>query len=224
MTPDPWCTAKVHGGDYTSYVKGCRCGPARAANAARSRARRAGCLPIVDATGVRRRLQALAAAGWSLNDLAAALYVNRNVVHRWQTFDMRIHERNARRVADLYDRIGLDEGRSAQSRSTAARHGWPPPIEWDDANIDDPKARPLDVDGPPRYHERAVPFVDIELLVMSGETWERACSRLGIAKEALDRRLRRNGRADLVHRLSANSQVGELRVRREFGVYARRSA
>lgn len=106
---------------------------------------------LVDATGTTRRLQALAALGWSNRRLAALLgrhERNLNVLLHGRRSQV-VH-RTAREVADLYDRLWHvipDEDRPGQirrARLVATRNRWVPPLAWDDDQIDDPDATPVD--------------------------------------------------------------------------------
>lgn len=205
MTPDPWCHAEVHGDRHRHYCAGCRCTPARAARRehhARYRADVASGRPrTVDATGTRRRIQALMAAGWSGTLLADHLFVGREHIGKLAGRP-RVTIRWAEAVKDLYDQIGLDEGPSTHSRTRALRAGWPPPIEWG-ADIDDPKAKPLLLD---RVGRDTTPIDDIELLVDCGETFLGIERRIGVTPKGLERRLQRAHRRDLLDRLYAASE------------------
>lgn len=104
----------------------------------------------IDATGTRRRLQALAANGWSGAKIAAYLGIDRTGATRMFTAE-RVAARKALAVAELYDRLWdqapperdrFDRAASTQARAVAVARGWPPPLAWDDDTIDDPDARP----------------------------------------------------------------------------------
>lgn len=210
MTPDSWCGATRHEASNAAYVNGCRCTPARAAAAAYERARYAdrlaGRTRLIDGTGTRRRLQALCAAGWPSRLLAERLYVDRSAVEHWRN-QPTISRVNAAKISSLYDEIGVDEGPSSISKASGRRNRWPTPIEWG-LDIDDPAAKPLNLDrvfveGDPR---RAVPMEDVEMIALSNETWASASARLGTNRAALERRLYRAKRKDLVDRFYRNSE------------------
>ena len=105
-----------------------------------------------DATGTRRRLQALIAVGYPPAALARWLGVAPRAVVRivrgtTATVSPALHAA----VCDLYDRQWdvappgqtLTERRAAAAaRALAAGHGWPAPMGLDDSRIDDPAYRP----------------------------------------------------------------------------------
>jgi DNA-binding CsgD family transcriptional regulator len=98
-------------------------------------------------TGTARRLQALAVVGWSNHELARRLDSTPFVVWKWQHGGHEwIKPESANRVAALYDDIWDTEpdGRYGRKiRNIAARHGWHPPMAWDDDDIDNPDALPF---------------------------------------------------------------------------------
>lgn len=100
----------------------------------------------IHATGTARRIQALLRLGWRLQDIADRLDVTRSAVHAW-TRATRITAVNARRVAAVYDELSMTPG---PSRISASRYAhFPPPLAWDDDEIDDPAATPhLDAPAP----------------------------------------------------------------------------
>jgi transcriptional regulator with XRE-family HTH domain len=101
---------------------------------------------LVDSCGVRRRLDALAAIGWSRSDLAAELGCDRSNVQRMVRSPRSTTETVAV-VRALYDRLSMTPGPSRKARSHAAGRGWAPPLAWDDRAIDDPAARPSRTGG-----------------------------------------------------------------------------
>lgn len=98
----------------------------------------------LDATGTRRRLQALIAAGWSVSELAGQL--GRTHTNLRRTMNSRtVTARTAARVDDLYRQLSAsavpvvtDAQReaAAAARALAARHGWLPALAWDDIDTD----------------------------------------------------------------------------------------
>ncbi|SEN87898.1 hypothetical protein [Nonomuraea pusilla] len=102
----------------------------------------------VDATGTRRRLQALMYAGWSANTLADMVGLERLAIRKLMDRP-RVRVFTARAVrkvfADLCNRMPPCEARYERASVTRAqRHaraqGWAPAMAWDD--IDDPREKP----------------------------------------------------------------------------------
>lgn len=100
---------------------------------------------LVDATGSRRRLQALAVCGWSTRDLARETGLSVATIQDvqrpkgWET----VEPATAARIRAVYDRI--DEATPGPTKVAATRaraKKWAPPLAWDDDTIDDPAARP----------------------------------------------------------------------------------
>lgn len=105
---------------------------------------------IIDGTGTRRRVQALAVAGWS----SKAMHQHASIANV-QTFERlrartKVTARLARAVRDLYDEVsaktaedfGVTPWLAARTRTYAAKHQWAGPEAWDDDTIDDPEAHP----------------------------------------------------------------------------------
>jgi hypothetical protein len=95
-----------------------------------------------DATGTRRRLQALAAIGWSYAAVGRELGMSKRSVAFLHTYQS-VSDATAERVAAVYDRL-WDKPRhgqaAQQTRNLAADRGWVPPMAWDDEDLDDPAA------------------------------------------------------------------------------------
>ena len=105
----------------------------------------------VDATGTRRRLQALLALGWSRAELARRAGLRHDTVGRAVHADCCAIS-TARAVHRLYEHLwdqrptpSSAPERQSVSRALreAARKGWVPPMAWDEEKIDDPHARPV---------------------------------------------------------------------------------
>lgn len=103
---------------------------------------------FVNATGTRRRLQALMTLGHTLPDIARRSHIiNRGLYEivdgRWET--VRLATANA--VASAYRELSQHPAPrtrfAEQARTMAASRGWHGPMAWDD--IDDPHAQPQDV-------------------------------------------------------------------------------
>lgn len=108
-----------------------------------------GSATLLNATGTRRRLQALVCAGWPQSQLAARLGMapgnfglTLNSAH--------VTVRTARAVQALYDELwrsdpgqhGASPGGVTRAKRYAAERHWAPVGAWDDDAIDDPEAQP----------------------------------------------------------------------------------
>lgn len=144
----------------------------------------------LDATGTRRRLQALVAVGYPGSELMrriGKLPINWSYLLKRE----RVTAATARAVAALYDELWDQPPPEATDRqraiATAARNrararGWPPPMAWNDGSIDHPAAQPELGETIPR---RLALCEDSEELLRQGFTLEQAAERLGVSKLAL---------------------------------------
>lgn len=105
----------------------------------------------VDATGTRRRLQALARNGWWQNEIASRSGISRGLVSSIQNGQERVELHVQTAVSAIYDQLwcALPPAETTTQRHSqavvatlATRRGWVPPLAWDDDEIDNPKARP----------------------------------------------------------------------------------
>jgi hypothetical protein len=150
----------------------------------------------VDGTATRRRLQALAVAGWPLPQIARRANVDGHNLHRV------VHGRRTKVAAhtaaaihavygQLWDQDPADHGVPERHVSTvqrlAARNLWAPPLAWDDDTINDPAAEP-DWTGrcgtPGGYYDHT----------QIGTPTCRRC-RTAVAQAAAERKARRRARA-----------------------------
>ncbi|GAA2861243.1 hypothetical protein [Nonomuraea rubra] len=98
---------------------------------------------MVDATGTRRRVQALVAIGYSLSAQCAVL--GRTVNNYYKVLRQpKVFAETARAVRDLYRELSRTPAPPSHgatlARRHAARNGWLSPMAWDD--IDDPREKP----------------------------------------------------------------------------------
>jgi AraC-like DNA-binding protein len=101
---------------------------------------------LIDSTATHRRIQALAAIGWSLSEQARL--AGRLHKHFSPVLDKsRVPARLARQVRDVYERLSMrpaPAGYSAtRTRRMAAARGWLPPLAWDDVDLDVVDATPV---------------------------------------------------------------------------------
>jgi transcriptional regulator with XRE-family HTH domain len=167
----------------------CGCAECRAAHAAHQRAHRRrrgvhvwyGTSAWADATGTRRRLQALSAAGWSTSQLAERLGVTKSAIAQLRsTGQSRVLASTATDVAALYDACwwrtppGLYQARCERY---AERRGWIGPWRWDGLDIDDPTAAP-----PPDVIDQLDPVALAQLLDGRRVVLNRAERRAAVAE------------------------------------------
>lgn len=171
---------------------------------------------LVDATGTRRRLQALVACGWSRTRLDRELGVQAGQV--WAIAAGRrdhVEAATARAVRDLYERLwdqappvrsSYERGAVARTRREARGAGWAPPMAWDEEALDDPAAVP-DLGEAVRTTPAGLLPIDLDdvaHLARFGVGRAEAQERLGVTWEALVRACRRHGRMDLVEHIQRN--------------------
>lgn len=106
---------------------------------------------LVDATGTRRRVEALAYLGWPLSHLEPRFTrcrgrVGKAIATGWVSTVI------AADVERVYRELENTPGPSDIARRRALRRGFVGPAAWDNRDIDDPQARPL---APYRAREAA---------------------------------------------------------------------
>lgn len=185
----------------SSWVYGHRGGPPPAVVRAALAAKMLAVKPIldnaaaggrIDATGTRRRLQALIAVGWPMKHLAIRLGMSPSNSHQLLR-RVRVEAATARAVRMLFRQLwdvrpetaGVPFPMASRSRKIAVRKGWPPPLAWID--IDDPDEVP---DGWLRAGRRSVQELveDAEEIRRTcGIDWDLVAERLGVRRSTLDR-------------------------------------
>ncbi|MDO5091804.1 MAG: hypothetical protein Q4D79_00020 [Propionibacteriaceae bacterium] len=152
----------------------------------------------VDATGTRRRIQALVAIGWTLTELGRRLGIRRSNMRLHRPTLRHVTERTRRDVATLYEEL-WDKPPAGPSgdraRAWAASQGWVPPMAWDDDRIDDPIARAAG-GRPSRTGRIVVDLDEVAYLLALGESRNGVASRLGISLRTLERHLDRGAHHD----------------------------
>lgn len=142
---------------------------------------------FIDATGARRRLQALVTLGWTQTEIAARIgwttaNLNRITLGHVDNITRGTHQL----IDELYEQLSMLPGPSQRARGVAQRRGWLPPLAWDD--IDDPTEQPTG--DFIRRHDRIDPL-DVQELHQAGETKDAIAQRLGIARSSVDTYLAR---------------------------------
>lgn len=140
---------------------------------------------LVDPTGTIRRYQALVALGWPPAWLAPQFGVT-DANLRTALDGSRIRASFRTRVAEVYCEISgtpptpasaRDAASITRARAHAAAQDWPPPMAWDDDEIDDPNAAPhLDEPGGSKADADAE---DVAHLLDAGESVDRIVERTG---------------------------------------------
>lgn len=204
---DHLCTAHSPGalGCYTRH--GCRCEPCRAVHARSCKRATVGLSRMVPDVGTRRRLQALAALGWSLQAIADALGVHPRNLQRLRTGRKggRVQQGTAARVTEVYNRLSMtpppDTPQTRWRRTTAEQEGWARPLDWDEGAIDDPDARPsITRLGSTKPHGATAE--DIAWMVETGESLLGIQRRTGLTVSGIEYALKRAERRDLWRKIS----------------------
>lgn len=151
--------------------------------------------------GSRRRLRALARAGYSQDDLLIRMGATPGGCGLSKVYSgpqPYITARRARVIAALFNELQLIPGPSLRATSDAKRKGWPHPLEWDEDTIDDPAAvphTPLRA-APPLERGRPIPPDFAEIVADHrelGRTDGDIAERIGIKLDTLQSRMKRLG-------------------------------
>jgi transcriptional regulator with XRE-family HTH domain len=136
------CEADRHGDTYMAYTNWrCRCPAAKRAWKLYKGDKSKGTLVYlrVDATGTRRRIQALMAMGWTQRDIGREMGIGHGGVSKL-TKGEKVRQSNVDRVAEVYERLSCLVPPESHA---AERNGWPPPMLWDDIDDQSEQPRPL---------------------------------------------------------------------------------
>jgi hypothetical protein len=180
----------------------------------------------IDATGTKRRLQALVANGRPLAEIAQHLGWDPGAPGR--ILDRAtVPAATARAVSNLYRRLGdripqpqtpAERQRFAAARRLAEKHGWPPSMAWDTEQLDDPDGAPAGgwkgwqrrrVRGPQRW--KAVAEDAKFLAKEEGLNKQQIAERLQMTENALERVL------SLAHKDKAEAQQASTEREAEAG-------
>lgn len=182
----------THGTD-SCYRAGCRCALCREARRVYAKRWRQGRLQpgLIPAVGVARRLQALCALGWSPADIGARLGWSKELVqqHR-RPRSPRVSRQIADQVKRVFEELQGTPGPSVQTKASAERAGWAPPLLWDEEAIDDPMARPVT-----QVVGRRRALDEVRWLVSFGVSRDDAARQVGVSVAAVERAEQRERRA-----------------------------
>lgn len=151
---------------------------------------------LVDATGTRRRMQALVAAGWTNLALAGEMCYHpaafpANILNNYG----RVLASVARQADDVFNRLHMmtppDTVASRRSKLRACRRGWAPPLAWDEDSIDNPDAS-ADLGGVGDFADVVADHRSV------GHSDEQIARTLGVTVKSLRRQLHRRGLTDRV--------------------------
>lgn len=168
-----------------------------------------------DATGTRRRVQALAVTGWSQAELGARLRMKPGTFSAAVRRD-RVSAAFARAVRDLCRELWdqpppeatpQEKRAAARTRGHAAKSEWVPLAAWDD--IDDPQARPAEgwQRAPEDARRPAALLVDEARELFSfGLDRNQAAERLEVTRNRLDAAFSRAARAEAAAPAAAGEQ------------------
>lgn len=146
----------------------------------------------VDATGARRRIQALARIGWSSRRVAERVGCSHRTLQNISAGQTEwISPRMAGRISAVYDELWATPGPDKGVASKARTLGHAPPLAWDDDTIDDPAARP---EGVATSRGRKLPPTEeLLFLIEAGETLAALAQRFRVKPESIERRFEREG-------------------------------
>ena len=177
-------------------------------------------------TGIQRRVQALAALGYTLKVIAEASGTHAEGLARMSRKSpapIRVQPRVMAGIVAAYDELHATvpprTRETTRRRYVAEQRGWLPPSVWDD--IDDPNEDPmvgaLPAAGTPRTAEqrlaaeeaeRAARIEDAWWLAESGEGIENVARRFGLTVDGLARFLKYHDEHDLLAALRRDAQAG----------------
>ena len=147
-----------------------------------------------DATGSRRRLQALAVNGWPSRNLATRLghkdpATIQNIANG-QTPTIRLRTKDS--IIGLFDALWDQPGPNVRAANMAKAKGWLPALAWDDDLIDRPEYEADDVRRPLRVKWSGVTLEDIEEAREQGYvSAEQIGWRLGVSRDTVQQILSR---------------------------------
>lgn len=142
---------------------------------------------IVDATGTRRRIQALAVVGWTHAQIAATINVSPSNLSSMLDRGC-VRRSTADAVRQAYETMWrgpvIFTPGQRRARTRAERAGWAPPMAWDDETMDDPSAQPQIGDDITASDARAA---NVRELLDFGEHPDAVLVRIGMKRSSFDK-------------------------------------
>ena len=141
----------------------------------------------VPSLGTTRRLQSLAAIGWSAADLAPELGFTPERVRALRSGRRpAVTSATHRHVDEVWERLAMQPRPGVRMRAMAERGGWPPPLAWDD--IDDPDEHPTGWRPDAQVaRPNGSTAENVRFLRELGESDEAIAHRLGIDVQSVQR-------------------------------------
>ena len=152
----------------------------------------------IDATGARRRIQALNALGWTFDEIGARLGGGKNRAHRIahgnHCTDRGIYATTNERILAVYDELCHTRPTgwiAERTRANAARLGWVVPAMWDDIDRD---PEPATTTTSEHIYRAAELVAEWDHLRRAGESIDQAARQLGVTVGAIEKALERVGK------------------------------
>lgn len=162
----------------------------------------------INATGTRRRLQALMCLGYGKSELGRRLNITPTNMTTLMQRDQ-VTAGTARKTAILYEqlwnhpRTGTDHRTKIsinRARNYATTHHYLPPMAWDDDTIDNPDTQPADTTKKLTVHEQRME--NLEHMLDTGTGHAEIMTRLNVSPKGLRQSIQRAQRQDLGARLT----------------------
>lgn len=146
-----------------------------------------------DATGTRRRIQALHHNGYDNHRIAEAIGRPAGTVKTWLHNNRGISARNAEAVTDLYqcwsgipaETNGSSQDAADAARALARRRRWYPAACWAGEDMDDPAAAPVSARTSWRSEDLVAEAEQVR--AATDYKWAEIAAHLGVTFRALDR-------------------------------------
>jgi DNA-binding CsgD family transcriptional regulator len=140
--------------------------------------------------GTSRRLQALVAIGYTQTALAQRIgWTPSNFTTLIHARHPYVHHTTATAVDELYQELSGTPGGNSRAQAIARRHGWMPPLAWDDIDNPDERAKGRRPTG------ESVNCLDVLELYEAGNNIAHIAGRLGISENSVHTYLSRARKA-----------------------------